>query len=180
MGLALGGCGQDHQASTKTVTVIKEPPKTVTTQAPATAAPPVSTPASPPPSEQPLSAQQAAAVVLSKGFTASNPAGEWRPKQTLRVLVGFKTGSADGRVQHAFFFVGARYIGTDTSDPSAAIRVTHQEDSTVTLRYALYRRKDPLCCPTGGTASVRFHWNGSRLVPLDPIPTSSSSAPLSR
>ena len=46
---------------------------------------------------------------------------------------------------------------------------------TVALLYILYRSGDPLCCPTGGGAIVRFRWNGSRLVALDRIPPTSGA-----
>jgi hypothetical protein len=126
-----------------------------------------------------LTVSQAAAVVKSRGYTPSDPGGEWRADHTLKVLVAVKTGSGDGRIQKAFFFVGPRFIGTDTSDPSRAIRVAAQQDATVALTYALYKPSDPFCCPSG-RATVRYHWTGSRLTPLDPIPPRSGSAPASR
>ena len=42
--------------------------------------------------------------------------------------------------------------------------------TVITLSYTLYGPTDPNCCPTGGTQSVRFQWNGTSLTPLDPIP----------
>ena len=50
----------------------------------------------------------------------------------------------------------------------------------ITLAYRLYRKNEPLCCPTGGVAKVRYRWDGSNLSPLDTIPGSSASASLSR
>ncbi len=70
----------------------------------------------------------------------------------------------------AFFFTD-RYIGTDTRLGSDTLmRYASRTDDTVTLRYSLYNDLDAPCFPQGGTADVRFHWDGSRLVPLDPIP----------
>ena len=116
----------------------------------------------------------ALAVVKAHGYTAGDTS-DYRPDQTLRVLVGTRTGSADGYGQQAFFFVDDRYIGTDTSEPSAAIKVLSQSDTEVTLAYPLYRAHDPLCCPGAGQATVRFQLNNGRLVALDPIPPASSA-----
>jgi hypothetical protein len=121
----------------------------------------------------------AAALVRAHGYTPSDPS-QYHSNQTLRVLVGTRTGSADGRGQQAFFFLAGRYLGTDTKDPSASVKVVSQGDTEVTLAYPLYRSSDPLCCPSGGTATVRFQLDNGRLVPLDPIPPASSKSGLSR
>jgi hypothetical protein len=97
----------------------------------------------------------------------------------LRVLVGVRNDS-DGYEQHAFFFYRDDYLGTDTWDPSASVTVAWQSNDTAALQYALYRPDDPKCCPTGGTAEVRYQWDGTQLVALDPIPTNDPDAPLSR
>jgi len=55
-----------------------------------------------------------------------------------------------------------------------------QGDTEVALAYPLYRSSDPLCCPGGGTAIVHFQLNNGRLVPLQPIPPTSSKTALSR
>ncbi|HSZ68813.1 MAG TPA: LppP/LprE family lipoprotein [Solirubrobacteraceae bacterium] len=124
-------------------------------------------------------AATAAAVVKTQGYTPSD-VSEYHPNQTLRVLVGTRTGSADGYDQRAFFFVDGKYLGTDSSAPSASIRVVSQSDTEVALAYALYRPHDPLCCATGGEATVHFQLNNGQLVPLQPIPPASSTSGLSR
>jgi LppP/LprE lipoprotein len=121
----------------------------------------------------------ALAAVKAHGFTAGNTS-DYHPEQTLRVLVGTRTGSGDGYGQQAFFFVGGHYIGTDTSQPSASVKVVGQSDTAVTLAYPLYRAHDPLCCPGGGQATVRFQLNNGRLVPLNPIPPANSQTGTSR
>jgi LppP/LprE lipoprotein len=190
------GCG----SSTKTVTVSSVPPaaqsgtattpaaKTPTTKTQAQTSPESTTSATTrsapepaftqekPPSE---SAAAAAAVVRSRGFTP-NDTSQYHPNQALRVLVGTRTGSGDGYAQQAFFFVNGRYIGTDTREPSATLRVLSQSDTEVTLAYPLYRKNDPLCCPGGGQATVHFQLNNGRLTALDPIPPVQRSSGLSR
>jgi hypothetical protein len=122
---------------------------------------------------------QAVAVVKAHGYTPDDTAS-YHHNQTLRVLVATRTGSADGYAQQAFFFVDGRYLGTDTSTPSARIKLVSQGDTEATLAYRLYRPGDPLCCARGGEATVRFALNNGRLVPLDPIPPANSSTAASR
>jgi hypothetical protein len=106
----------------------------------------------------------AEAVLQAKGYTASSTS-EYHPNQTLRVLVGRQTGSAEAGGQQAFFFVDGRYIGTDAKQPSASVHVVSQGDTEVTLAYAL---------SSGGQATVHFQLNNGKLVPLGSIPSASS------
>jgi hypothetical protein len=117
--------------------------------------------------------------VRERGYTPNDTA-EYHSDQTLRVLVGTRTGSGDGYGQQAFFFVDGRYLGTDAKEPSAKVRVVGQGDTEVTLAYPLYRRGDPLSSPSGGEARVTFQLNNGKLVPLGKIPPASSTAALSR
>ncbi len=121
----------------------------------------------------------AVAVVKAHGYTPVD-ASEYHPGQTLRVLVGTRTGSGDGYGQQAFFFVDGHYIGTDTKEPSAKLKVVSQSDTEVAVAYPLYRRNDPLCCPSGGQRVVHFALNNGKLQPLDPIPPANGYANLSR
>jgi hypothetical protein len=114
-------------------------------------------------------ASAAAAVVRSHGYTPTD-SSQYHASQTLRVLVATRTGSGDGYGQRAFFFVDGRYIGTDTSEPSAKLRVVSQSDTQVTLAYPLYRAGDALCCPSHGQATVSFQLDNGKLAPLQPIP----------
>ncbi len=121
----------------------------------------------------------AAALVRAHGYTPNDTA-EYHEAQTLRVLIGTRSGSGDGYGQHAFFFLGGRYIGTDTKEPSAKVKVLSQSDTEVTLAYPLYRSGDPLSSPSGGQATVQFQLNNGKLVPLGHIPPASRGAGLSR
>jgi hypothetical protein len=107
---------------------------------------------------------------VREGYTLANDAA-WNPDATLSAVTGSMAGGATGRGMHVFFFVdGERYLGTDTLHSSNTVRITWWDDTTVAVEYVLYNDGDPGCCPTGGSAVVRFHWNGDRLVPLDDIP----------
>jgi hypothetical protein len=121
----------------------------------------------------------ALAIVKAHGYTAGD-SSDYHPGQTLRVLVGTRTGSGDGYGQQAFFFVGHHYLGTDTSEPSARVKVVEQGDTEVTLAYPLYKAHDPLCCASSGQAVVHFQLNNGRLVPLNPIPPANSTTGTSR
>jgi hypothetical protein len=201
LALATGGCGS---GSTKTVSVSSSPvpasaTKTATNTSGATTSttPTATTPAqtttdggveatrtstAPAFTKHPSGGEglnQAMAVVKAHGFSA-NDTSNYHSEQTLQVLVGTRTGSGDGYGQQAFFFVDNRYIGTDTSQPSASVKVVSQSDTEVTLAYPLYKAHDPLCCPGGGQATVRFQLNNGHLVALDPIPPVSSQTGLSR
>jgi hypothetical protein len=114
----------------------------------------------------------AVALVKAHGYTAGETS-TYRPEQTLRVLIGTRTGSSDGYGQQAFFFVGGRYIGTDTSEPSSSVKVVGQSDTEVTLAYPVYKAGDPLGKPSG-EKTVRFQLNNGRLVALGPIPAASA------
>ena len=100
-------------------------------------------------------------------YLEGDPA-RWDTTQ-IRVLIGQLT-PGDSYTNRAFFFSKARFLGTDTSEPSARMSVLAQDTATITIQYELYRNGDALVQPTGGTANVRFFWNGAKLVPLDPIP----------
>ncbi len=111
----------------------------------------------------------AAAVVRAQGYVVDRPS-DWTPGNVLNALTATAKGSSDGYNQRAFFFARGRYLGVDAAEPSAQLREVWSDDDTVALLYLLYRGSDPLCCPTGGGAIVRFHWNGHRLQTLGRVP----------
>ena len=117
--------------------------------------------------------------VAHEGYRVLN-ANSYDPNADIRVLVGVATNSADGSNQRAFFFAGDRYIGTDARDASATVEFVRQVGNVVTLRYFLYRPADSMCCPSAGTVDVRYRWDGTRLIPLDPIPAADWNAAISR
>lgn len=188
LGVLPGGCG----GGTKTVSVASAPPsvQTGTSSAPRTstgsrATTPTST-TPPAPTEgggtpgptttrtapEPAFTHQggtaeglsgAEAVLQARGFTA-NATSDYHPNQTLRVLIGTRAGNG----QQAFFFVGGHYIGTDSKQSSAQVRVVSQSDTEVILAYSPSRSSGT------GQADVRFQLNNGKLTPLDPIPPASS------
>jgi hypothetical protein len=121
--------------------------------------------------------KEAVSVLESRGYTPTETA-LYHPSQTLRVLIGTRAGSSYG--QQAFFFIDGRYIGTDTKEPSATVKVLSQSDTEVTLAYPLYRPGDALANPTGGQATVHFQLDDGKLTPSGRIPPANSSSGLSR
>jgi hypothetical protein len=124
-------------------------------------------------------AEAAQAVVESHGYTP-NSVPQWSGTATLDVITATATGSADGYDQRAFFFHHGSYLGTDARLPSAEVSEAWSTDDTIALTYQLYNTDDPACCPSAGSALVRFHWTGTELRPLDPIPTADQNSPRSR
>jgi hypothetical protein len=207
-GVALGGCGSSQTKTVSVANAPEGTSSTATTGTPATTqsttTATTTTSTTPPPTStaggtvapggatrtapEPEIAQQgshregaaeAVAVLKARGYTAAEQS-QYHSDQTLRVLVGTESGSSDGYGQQAFFFVGGRYIGTDTKEPSASIKVIAQSDTEVTLGYTLYRKGDPLSSPSGGQAIVHFQLNNGKLTALDPIPPASSATGTSR
>jgi hypothetical protein len=174
--VAVAGCGGSKTETVTQVQTVKAPTRSQTTPTvPKIEVPTATTPSTgtqAPPQGSGGTRSEAISKVRAEGYRPDDT-GDYDPSATLRVLVGTRQDSGDGYAKRAFFFVGGRYIGTDTSDDSAQVRVDGQTGSTVTLAYAIYGKNDALCCP-GSTDRVRYQWNGSRLVPLDPIPPRSS------
>jgi len=200
VGALFGACG----SQTKTLSAAGAPPApaltassaqstvpTATSQAPSSTAPaqtstaggtPAPTQARTAPEPAFVQPQQhaeglssATAVLRERGYTAVDTS-DYHPSQALRLLIGARSNY----VQQAFFFVNGRFIGTDSSQPSAAVKVLSQNDTEVTLAYSLYRRGDPPSSPSGGQAQVRFQLDNGKLVALDAIPSASPTATLSR
>jgi serine/threonine protein kinase len=147
-------------ASTTPSTPPSTPPSSGPTTTPPTTTPPVL-----------ASLTTAESTVMADDYTPyENSAEFWDPTAPINVILGTLTNSADGYNNWAFFFAGNRYIGHDTTDPSLALAIDSRTPTVITLNYTLYGPSDPNCCPTGGTQSVRYQWNGQTLTPLDPIP----------
>lgn len=197
--LALAGCGS---SGTKTVSVSSAAPPGTTTQPTTTTGTNSSSPKTTTPTNTGTSTNGATSVETTRtstapAFTKESPGSEglsgavavvkahgyaasetsdYRPNQTLRVLVGTRSGSSDGYGQQAFFFLDGHYLGTDTSQPSATVKVVGQSDTEVTLAYPIYKPGDPLGHPSGGERTVRFQLNNGRLVPLGQIPSTAARA----
>ena len=101
----------------------------------------------------------------------------YKPRQSLRVLIGRPKESTGIRGRRAFFFVRGDYLGTDAAEPSLRVRVVRQRGSVITLAYTLFSPGDREEKPTGGISKVRFTVADGRLVPEDAIPPVASRLP---
>ena len=88
-------------------------------------------------------------------------------------------GGGDGHDQRIWFFRGSHFVGHDDRRSSADIIGSWRDLNTLDFLYVLYRPTDAMCCPTGGAVSVRYRWNGKKVVRLDPLPprTATKSRP---
>jgi hypothetical protein len=178
--LCMTACGGGKRTSdvastttvTHTVTVPATTPTVATTTPTATG-----TTTTPPNPHATLSLHGAELVLGARAFGVLTER-DYRPDQALKVLIGIRRMAL--RAEQAFFFVGDRFIGTDTAEPSGAIEVLAQSDTQITLGYGLYRPGDALCCASAGVARVTYVWNGTRLVPRGAIPTADPGASVSR
>jgi hypothetical protein len=150
------------------------------TSAPQTSTPPTTAaPDSEPPAIPSNTLADAEAVVRAKGYRP-HPGTSWERAGGLQVILATIDESGDGYANRAFFFNDGKYLGTDTSADSAGIQDAWSTDNTVALSYQLYNAEDPMCCPTANAATVRYHWTGTRLIPLDAIPPADPAANPSR
>jgi hypothetical protein len=101
----------------------------------------------------------------------------YKPRESLRVLIGRPKASSGIRGRRAFFFVRGDYLGTDAASPSLRVRVARQRGSVITLVYTLFSPGDKESKPTGGATKVRFTMADGRLVSQDGIPPVASRLP---
>lgn len=115
-----------------------------------------------------------AAVIRAHGYIPvprlySNHVGYVKTRDgfghTLYAWVGVCKGSGDGYCQKVFFFIGTRFVGTDSKLPEPEIdRIAARGVGTIAVTYANYLKNDPMCCPTGRPFTETYHWNGRRMV----------------
>jgi hypothetical protein len=114
---------------------------------------------------------------IAVGFVRSRCPAPYRSINTTMWFKGAKFNAlygncraGDGYDRHIWFFVGSRFVRTDSRTPSRGILGIWRDDRTIAFMYVLYRPSDPNCCPTGGGKIVRFRWTGRRVRALDAIP----------
>ena len=106
--------------------------------------------------------------VSANGLAAQAPEATWRPAAVLHVIHASATSGADSPGDWYFFFVGGKAVGQRYfSRASSADAV---DNVTFAVNYLVFRQGDPHCCPSGGSSTVRFRWEGSQLTALDPMP----------
>jgi hypothetical protein len=127
------------------------------------------------PAKPALTAKQRAAratavsVLRAQGYLPTREA-DYDPRHELRVLVGYRNGDPLGP-RRAFFFVGTRFIGNDSTAGSTQLKVVKSANRWVTLAYGVFAPGGKVCCPVS-TSRVRFNWTGTSLAPAGAIPLS--------
>jgi len=112
----------------------------------------------------------AALAVLAKAGYAPVRPSTYRAGDTLRVVIGTRTGSSVP-AERAFFFDQTIYLGTDARSPSAQISLLSQSDTEVTLGYAIYRTG----ASTPSTVRrVHFALDMGQLSAIDPLPSAAA------
>ena len=100
-------------------------------------------------------------------FSILAPDTTWRPSAVLHVLHGTPQGTASYGGDYYFFFANGNPVGKQYF--TGAIGEGPVDPTTFSVTYKVYKPADAHCCPSGGQATVRFHWDGARLKPLDPL-----------
>jgi hypothetical protein len=120
-------------------------------------------------------ASRASAVkqLRGQGFEPVSLA-DYKPRQSLRLVLGKPKASTGVKGRRAFFFVHGDYLGTDAASPSLRVKVVRQRGGVITLAYTLFSPGDQPDKPTGEVVKVRFTMADGRLVPEDGIPPASS------
>lgn len=149
------------------------------TPTPTPTATPEPTPtAKPKPTPVPLTAEQKAErqqdidLVTSRSFDVIDKQ-DWNPDDTLRVLIG--RASSGGEM--AFFFAQGQYLGNDSTDTSAKLRVKKTGDLEVALSYGIYQSGDDPLKPTGDPIVVHFRYEAGRVVPDEAVPAPEQRTP---
>jgi LppP/LprE lipoprotein len=162
-----------HTSTSTTSTTTAGPPTSVTTTTTAT----TRTATAPafvetnPTSDVAISHDLAAAlaVLARSGYVPVRPS-TYHAGDTLRVLVGTRSGSSTP-AERAFFFDQTIYLGTDARLASAQVSLLSHSDTEVTLGYAIHRAG--ASTPTG-VRRVRFALDMGQLTALDPLPSAAT------
>lgn len=111
--------------------------------------------------------------VAGSSFQFLGPDLTWRPSATLHVLRATPSTAASYGGDYYFFFVDGNAVSRQYF--TGAMSEQGLDATTFAVTYRVFRPGDAHCCPTGGTSTVRFRWNGSAVVALDPMPGATQS-----
>lgn len=96
------------------------------------------------------------------GMAAIDPGTTWQPGSTLHVIHATPVGSASYGGDFYYFFVDGYLVGEHAFTSAQTAQTVN--GTTYAVTFNVYLPTDPHCCPTGGTSTVQFHWDGSALV----------------
>lgn len=169
-----------HPQATATATGLPGTPAITATATPAAAVTPTvaapatsSAPATSAPPPTPGATVQSAEAFVQAGNSLGgslqfvDPATTWVDANTLHALHATPTGAAGLGGDTFYFFVHGVYVGHFMFTQSVQAAPVSSTEFSVT--YMAYKPGDAVCCPSGGEATARFQWDGSKLLPLDPM-----------
>lgn len=153
---------------TPPITATATPGVTQPSSPPASAPPPTARPPGPPATPgatlQSAEAYVQAQNTLGGSLSFVNPAQTWVDANTLHALHAQPTGAAGIGGDTFYFFVHGVPVGHITFTQS--VRDGPVNSTTYSVTYDAYKPGDATCCPSGGTTTVAFQWNGSSLITL--------------
>jgi len=151
---------------TPLITVTASPAVSATATTASSPAPSPAHSSTPPPTPgatlQSAEAYVQAQNTLGGSLQFVNPAQTWVDGNTLHALHAQPTGAAGTGGDTFYFFVQGAPVGHTMFTQS--VQDAPVDPTTFGVTYDAYRPGDASCCPSGGMATVRFHWNGSALV----------------
>lgn len=106
----------------------------------------------------------ASSYVESQGMTVLDPGSTWHDGNVLHVIHATPTGSASYGGDFYYFFVDGYEVGQETFTSASSSGTV--DSTTFTVTFNVYLPTDPHCCPSGGTSTVNFNWDGSSLVTI--------------
>jgi hypothetical protein len=78
--------------------------------------------------------------------------------------------SGDGTGQAVLLFRGSKFLGWASAHLAVRLSV-RGSGGEIAVKYGEFQGNDPLCCPSS-TKTVRYSWNGTRIVPEGDPPLS--------
>ncbi|HEX8918240.1 MAG TPA: LppP/LprE family lipoprotein [Chloroflexota bacterium] len=84
---------------------------------------------------------------------------------TLTAVIGGRYPTADGLGQIVFFWHNTTFIGLSSNyETVAVVSLKSPTPGTFIIKYAQYRPKDPVCCPSLPPRAVTYRWSGHILI----------------
>lgn len=157
--------------ATPAITVTATPNPSVTPTAAPTGSPVV--PHSPAAPATPGATLQSAETYVQANNTIGgtlqfvDPGTTWVPGNTLHVLHATPEGAAGSGGDTFYFFVNGALVGQKMFTQS--VQAAPVSSTEFSVSYQAYKPGDAACCPSGGQATARFQWNGTKLLSLDPM-----------
>lgn len=115
-----------------------------------------------------------------KAMSKPKTINDGRGTGTLTAVVGVRYPTADAYGQIVFFWHNNVFNSqSSTYETTAVDTVTSPAPGAFVIRYARYRKNDPLCCPTLKPLKVSYGWSG-RILISNGVPPRTKGAPLTR